>query len=154
MQVIINVYMRGVDMIEEVSAGGIVFFRNNILMLRKFNGDWVLPKGRVEAGETIMEAAVREVFEESRVKVSVIKYLGKINYEFRRTCLKDRVSINKEVYWYLMMSRNMNCTAQKNEGFREAQYLTFERAVKAARYDDERHIIQDAVEDIKFHNYK
>ncbi|MCG8485127.1 MAG: NUDIX hydrolase, partial [Clostridia bacterium] len=32
----------------EISAGGVVVFGNAILLLRKYNGDWVLPKGRVE----------------------------------------------------------------------------------------------------------
>lgn len=139
---------------DEVSAGGIVFFKNNILMLRKFNGDWVLPKGRVEENETIKDAAIREVYEESKAKVNVIKYLGKIYYEFNRTSYKEKVKVNKEVYWYLMMARNMNCTAQKNEGFKEAEYLPFERSLKIARYDDERKIIKKAVDDIKFHCYK
>ena len=122
-------------------------------MLRKFNGDWVLPKGRVEENETIMDAAVREVYEESRAKVNVIKYLGKINYEFNRTCYKEKVKIYKEVYWYLMVARNMNCSAQKNEGFIEAKFLPFERTLSIARYDDERKIIKKAIEDIKFHCY-
>ena len=49
---------------EEVSAGGVVLFGNAILLLRKFNGDWVLPKGKVEEGEKRQEAALREVLEE------------------------------------------------------------------------------------------
>ena len=44
---------------EEISAGGVVLFGNAILLLRKFNGDWVLPKGRIEAGEQKKEAALR-----------------------------------------------------------------------------------------------
>ena len=139
---------------DEVSAGGIVFFKNNILMLRKFNGDWVLPKGRVEENETIRDAAIREVYEESKAKVNVIKYLGKIYYEFNRTSYKEKVKVNKEVYWYLMMAHNMNCSAQKNEGFKEAKFLPFERSLKIARYDDERKIIKKAIDDIKFHCYK
>jgi 8-oxo-dGTP pyrophosphatase MutT (NUDIX family) len=140
-------------MIDEISAGGIVFFKNNILMLRKFSGDWVLPKGRVEKDETIKEAAVREVFEESKAKVSVIKYLGKINYEFNRTCFKDTLRVNREVYWYLMMAHNMNCTAKKNEGFKDAEFLPFERSLSIARYDDEKKIIKKAIEDIGFYCY-
>lgn len=140
-------------MINEVSAGGIVFFRNNILMLRKFNGDWVLPKGRVEENETIMDAAIREVYEESRAKVNVIKYLGKINYQFNRTSFKEKVHINKDVYWFLMKAKNMNCRAQKNEGFVEVKFLPFDKTLVFARYDDERLIIKKAIEDIKFHCY-
>ena len=48
---------------EEISAGGVVLFGNAILLLRKFNGDWVLPKGRVEEGEQRKDAALREVLE-------------------------------------------------------------------------------------------
>jgi len=52
---------------EEISSGGVVVFNNAILLLRKFNGDWVLPKGKVEQGETLEQAALREVSEESGV---------------------------------------------------------------------------------------
>ena len=36
---------------EETSAGGVVVFSNAILLLKKYNKDWVLPKGRNEQGE-------------------------------------------------------------------------------------------------------
>ena len=61
---------------EEISAGGVVLFGNAILLLRKFNGDWVLPKGKVEEGENNEEAALREVAEETGVKAETLKYLG------------------------------------------------------------------------------
>ena len=53
---------------EEVSAGGVVLVGNAILLLKKYNGDWVLPKGKVEPGETHEETALREVKEETGVK--------------------------------------------------------------------------------------
>ena len=59
---------------EEISAGGVVLFGNAILLLRKFNGDWVLPKGRVEEGEQKKEAALREVMEETGLRVKNIRY--------------------------------------------------------------------------------
>ena len=37
---------------EEQSAGGVVLLGNAILLLRKYNGDWVLPKGKIESGES------------------------------------------------------------------------------------------------------
>lgn len=40
---------------------------------------WVLPKGHVEAGETIEQAALREVYEETGLdNVQLIKHLGTI----------------------------------------------------------------------------
>ncbi len=64
-------------MIEAVSCGGVVIFRGKILLLyknfhNKYEG-WVLPKGTVEAGEEHSETAVREVFEESGARASIIK---------------------------------------------------------------------------------
>lgn len=38
-----------------------------VLVLRHANGDWVFPKGHVEGSETLLEAALREVLEESGV---------------------------------------------------------------------------------------
>lgn len=140
-------------MVEEVSAGGIVVFGNSILLLRKFNGDYVLPKGRVEKKESLSTTAVREVLEESGAKVSIIKYLDKISYEFIRNSNKE-LRVRKIVHWYLMKSRDMNCKPQKNEGFIAATFFSFERAISIARYDDERRIIIKAVEDIEYYSYK
>lgn len=138
---------------EEISSGGIVFFGNAILMLKKYNGDWVLPKGKVENSESLKAAAIREVLEETNAKVNIVKYLGQIDYEFFRNGVKNKTHIRKIVHWYLMLARNMNCKAQKEEGFIDARYVSFDRAVKNAKHDDERKVIIKAIEDIKNNNY-
>ena len=61
-------------MLQEVSAGGVVVFGNTILLLKKFNGDWVLPKGRVKQNENIEATALREVYEESGIRAEIITY--------------------------------------------------------------------------------
>ena len=40
----------------------------NMLLIRR-NGRWDLPKGKVEAGETLLQAALRETLEETGVRV-------------------------------------------------------------------------------------
>ena len=40
---------------EEISAGGVVINNGNVAVLKKFRGEWVLPKGRVEKGESLEE---------------------------------------------------------------------------------------------------
>lgn len=141
-------------MIKEVSAGGVVFFRNNILLLRKYNGDWVLPKGRVEGEEELEQTALREVYEESKVKANLVKYIGKIKYEFYRTSVTGRARIMKEVHWYLMTSNNIECGAQKKEGFDMANYIPSKKAYSIAKYDDERKIILSAIEEMRFYHFK
>ncbi|MTI65651.1 MAG: NUDIX hydrolase [Firmicutes bacterium] len=129
----------------EVSSGGVVVFGNAILLLKKYNGDWVLPKGRVEENENIRQAATREVLEESSVKGEIIKYLGEINYTFRNNTETGQELINKTVHWFLMQTRSMDCIPQKKEGFIDARFVHVDRACRVARYEDERNIINKAI---------
>jgi len=138
---------------EELSAGGVVFFRNTILLLKKFNGDYVLPKGRVEDGETLKTAAKREVMEESGSRVNVLQYLSKISYEFTRNSNYKSTKVRKIVHWYIMEARDMECHPQKNEGFIEAGFYPLETAVELARYDDERKVIIEAIKEIEYINF-
>ncbi|KJF27473.1 NUDIX hydrolase [Clostridium aceticum] len=133
---------------EEISAGGVVVFGNAILLLKKYNGDWVLPKGKVEHPETIEEAAVREVHEEAAVKVEVLKYLGEIHYTFKNSW-EDNDLINKTVHWFLMRARQIQCIPLKEEGFIDAKFIHINRAAGLAKYDDEKEIIQKAIREIK-----
>lgn len=132
---------------EEISAGGVVYFGNAILLLRKYNGDWVLPKGKVENNEKLKEAATREVFEEGGVKAEIIKYLGKINYTFRHISENEEI-VNKTVHWFLMAAKNMECIPLKKEGFIDARFVHMNRATELAKYDDERKIIIKAIKEI------
>ena len=129
----------------EVSAGGIVLVGNAILMLKKYNGDWVLPKGRAKAGESMEETALREVGEETGVKGTILFYLGSIQYLLHSGRIKKEKT-RKTVHWYLMQAKDMKCVPLKMEGFVEAKYIPLERALQIARYDDERKIILKAVD--------
>ena len=104
-------------MIEATSCGGVVIYRGKILALYKsyknrYEG-WVLPKGTVEPGETHIQTALREVREESGVKATVVKYIGKSHYNF--TVPEDIVT--KEVHWYLMTADNYHSRPQREEFF-------------------------------------
>jgi len=60
--------------------GGVAAVRDGagrlLLSRRVDNALWVLPGGRLELGETIAEAVVREVFEETGVEVEVTGFAG------------------------------------------------------------------------------
>jgi len=68
-----------------LAAGGIVFRHDGkpaiaVVQLRKM-GAWVLPKGKLAAGETAIAAARREVLEETGHRVSVHEFLGALAYD-------------------------------------------------------------------------
>jgi 8-oxo-dGTP diphosphatase len=67
-----------------MAAGGIVVQRGDspriaLVQLRK-RDDWVLPKGKLNKGETPRAAAQREVLEETGHVVSVHEFLGTLAY--------------------------------------------------------------------------
>jgi 8-oxo-dGTP diphosphatase len=68
-----------------LAAGGIVLRQEQppriaVVRLRKRN-EWVLPKGKLDAGETPRAAAEREVLEETGHDVNVHEFLGTLVYE-------------------------------------------------------------------------
>src|SRR5262245_10198595 len=70
-----------------LAAGGIVLRQTEpplfaVVRLRKRN-EWVLPKGKLDDGETPRAAAEREVMEETGHDVSVHEFLGTLAYESR-----------------------------------------------------------------------
>ena len=128
----------------EISAGGVVVFGNAILLLKKYNGDWVLPKGRIEKGEEVEATALREVLEESGVKAEIIDYIGQIHYNYKN--LQENEIVSKTVHWFLMRSNNMDCFPQRKEGFIDAMYVHIDKAKTLVRYDDEKKIIKRGLE--------
>ncbi|MBN2795318.1 MAG: NUDIX domain-containing protein [Clostridia bacterium] len=130
---------------EVISAGGIVILKNQLLMLKKKNGDWVLPKGRIEKGETLEETALREVKEETNVDGEIIDYIGVTTYRFCNYWTRYRL-VEKTVSWYLMIPKTFDLIPLAHEGFVEARFVSFEEVLKIARYEDEKKVIKKALE--------
>ena len=131
-------------MIEATSCGGVVIHRGKILTLYKsyrnrYEG-WVLPKGTVEPGETHEQTALREVKEESDVKASIVKYVGKSQYNF--TVPEDVVS--KEVHWYLMTADNYHSKPQREEFFVDSGYYKYHEAYHLLKFANEKQILEKA----------
>ena len=131
-------------MIEATSCGGVVIYRGKILTLyksykNKYEG-WVLPKGTVEEGENFKDTAIREVREEAGVKASIIKYVGKSQYNF--TAPED--TVEKEVHWFLMMANSYYSKPQREEYFIDSGYYKFHEAYHLLKFSNERQILEMA----------
>jgi 8-oxo-dGTP pyrophosphatase MutT (NUDIX family) len=51
---------------------------------REARGDWTFPKGKLEAGETFEQGALREVYEEIGLHCRVVRFVGTTNYTHRK----------------------------------------------------------------------
>lgn len=78
------------------SAGGIVINKNGkILVVSQHGTSWSLPKGHLDEGESELEAAIREIYEESGIKkLELVKELG--NYK-RYKIAKDGTEDKSEL---------------------------------------------------------
>lgn len=134
-------------MIEATSCGGVVIFRGKILLLyknykNKYEG-WVLPKGTVEAGEEYKDTAMREVCEETGVKATLMKYIGKSQYSF--TVPEDVVE--KTVHWYLMMADSYYSKPQREEYFVDSGYYKYHEAYHLLKFPNEKQMLERAYEE-------
>jgi 8-oxo-dGTP diphosphatase len=64
------------------AAGGVIVREGRVLVVhRPGHADWSFPKGKLEAGETWEEAALREVEEETGLRCTLGDYLGSAFYD-------------------------------------------------------------------------
>lgn len=90
----------------EQSIGAVIKYRNSLenvesaefLLLRNRRGFWGFPQGHKEKGESEIQTLIREVREETSIKMLEIhSYIGKINYSYFRG---DGMKSEKEVTFY------------------------------------------------------
>jgi len=142
------------------SCGGVVIYRNKVLLLYKNQHGrhvgWVLPKGNLEPTETMKQAALREVKEESGVTARIVKYLGSTQYSFRSTKM-DELSdtgelaysrkgelLAKTVQWYLMSTFSFHSKPQAEEFFADAGFYKRHEAEYLLKFHDEKQIMRKA----------
>jgi len=64
-----------------MSAGGVVVdSRGRVALVRQWDRSgrlrWTLPKGKLDPGESLEEAALREVHEEAGLRATIVRHLG------------------------------------------------------------------------------
>ena len=100
------------------AAGGLVINELNQYLFIYRNKKWDLPKGRMRKNEMIIDAAVREVEEETSVRNLIVKKQLPITYHIFKRNRKYKL---KKTYWYLMeTSFNGQLVPQLNEGIEKA----------------------------------
>ena len=109
------------------AAGGVVKKGDELLFIYRLER-WDLPKGKIEAGEDVETAAVREVEEECGVEASITH---KIIETWHTYTSRKGNEILKCTHWYAMNCMNDTALApQTEEDIQEVKWLSKEEVEK------------------------
>ncbi len=111
------------------------------LVGRSQAGIWVLPKGTPRSGETIEQVAVREVEEETGLKVRLISYIGSISYTF----VRDHIRYQKQVRHFLFEAIGGDIALHDHE-YDQVQWFPLSEAYRRLTYANEVQILGQAAE--------
>jgi 8-oxo-dGTP pyrophosphatase MutT (NUDIX family) len=100
---------------------------------------WTLPKGTPIAGESREATALREVAEETGLRVQIVEPLGAIEYTF----VQHGTRINKTVHYFLMEPIDGDL-AQHDHEFEQVRWITFDEATDMLTFDTERALVARA----------
>lgn len=130
----------------EYSAGGVVMRRIGdrvcVLLIRDPYRNWGLPKGHVEDGEALPEAALREVREETGLReLELGPDLGTIDWFFRL----DRRLVHKFCTFFAMTSARGTAVPEIEEGITECRWVPAREAPGRISYDNARGVVMEAV---------
>ena len=131
-------------MIREFSAGGIVIrrFRGRpfVAVVRVRGGILALPKGHPEPGEAAVEAAQREVREETGVDAEPVGKLDDTRYWYSR----NGEQVRKTVSFFLFRYRSGR-VADHDDEVEAAEWIPLEEAPDRLAYPGERQIAASAL---------
>tara|TARA_Y100000385_G_scaffold213765_1_gene222190 strand:- start:6854 stop:7330 length:477 start_codon:yes stop_codon:yes gene_type:complete len=103
------------------AAGGLVFNREDQILMIFRNGKWDLPKGKLEEGENKKQCAIREVEEECGIcGLNIIEK----HIETYHTYNMDGEEVLKKTYWYKMNTDfNGELMPQIEEGITKVSWV-------------------------------
>lgn len=126
-----------------IAAGGVVVEDERILVLRWPSRDEIrLPKGHVEAGETVLEAAIREVSEESGyTRLEIEADLGSQRVAFHD---EGRHVVRTERYFLMRLAGEVGRPSGSGEAKFDPLWLTWDEALEMLTFEAEQNWVRRA----------
>ncbi len=144
---------RGPKAVREYTAGGVVFRRVEdggieILMIQDLLGRWTIPKGHVEAGESLEQTALREVAEETGLtQFRLGDKLDKLHFFYRKE--GKLIFMTTHVYLMEALGNTDAVIPEDSEGIVDAKWFDSETALGLIEYRDTERLFRLALDKVK-----
>lgn len=108
---------------------GVLVRYNNMFLLAKETLEggknyWIIPGGKVEFGETIEQAAKREIHEETGIKTKSLKFLS------YKEAIAPKYNYHTVIFFFETMTKNQKIKGDIEGKVIEARWFTKENALK------------------------
>lgn len=131
----------------EKSCGALVYKEENgnieFLVLKHVLGShWSFPKGHVEDGESEKQTALREVYEETGLKINFVEgFRKKVTYS-------PKPGIMKDVVYFLGYTKNPDFKRQEEE-ISDIEWMDAKKGAQYLTYDNDKYLLASAIEKLK-----
>lgn len=130
-------------------AGGIVFYKETVFLLRNDKEEWVFPKGVIRHNASQQEVAHARVASETGVHAEIIEAVGETSYEFYSVTRRSPVS--NRIFWYCMQAQDDMFKIAFEQGFTDGGWFAVETALDQITYTQDRSLLRIAYEKYKQH---
>ena len=128
-------------MIKEKSCGAVVYKVENgtiyYYIIKQVKGHYAFPKGHVEDNETEEETAIREIEEETNLRVIIDKKFREVS------TYSPKQGVIKDVIFFVALTMNDDTKPQKEE-VSDILCLKFEDALNKLTYEKDKEILTKA----------
>ena len=131
-----------IECLYESSCGAVIFReeqneRKFLLIRNRRSAHWGFPKGHIELGETEEETAIREVFEETGLKIRIVPgFVKKSEYTIQG-------KIEKSVSIFLAETDETEYKLQEEE-IEECGWFAYNDALRILNYENDKYILTEA----------
>lgn len=140
--------------IYHISAGGYILHEGKILMIKNFyHGGIVPPHGHVEKGESNLDAAKREICEETGYcDLRVILKLGKAEYQYISGNTKNKKTEHRWLFELKTDQRKPKLDNKESEQLQNRWY-TIDGAIRAASFKNSKNDLQKIKRYLAHHHH-
>jgi bis(5'-nucleosidyl)-tetraphosphatase len=133
-------------MIEEISSGALIFRDDPMRSVRLFlvlhypAGHWDFPKGAVEKGETLEQAAKREIFEETGIRVDsfIPGFKKEIEYYYRR---QNNLAHKRVIFFLAKTDESRVRISFEHSGY---DWLTYDQLLRRLTFENAKNVLREA----------